>query len=233
MKTGRRKLLEWQKKILQQAVEAILTGYSQGTRFGIHMDQDGLLAAGVPGLQLTWMDSKIGDWVVTPRTGKPVEVQALWLNALWIAGQFSERWKEPFLRSRESFAARFWNEQGSYLYDVVDVDHQPGKVDELFRPNQILAIGGLPIPLIGGERAKRIVEAVTQRLWTPLGLRSLAPEEPDIRCGMKAACESATAFTTKEPSGPGLSVRLSRPGCAFMARAMTLSTKPERASSCR
>jgi predicted glycogen debranching enzyme len=167
-----------QKKRLQQAVEAILTGYSQGTRYAIHMDQDGLLAAGVPGVQLTWMDSKIGEWVVTPRIGKPVEVQALWLNALWMASQFSERWKEPFVRGRESFCARFWNEQGGYLYDVVDVDHESGKVDALFRPNQILAIGGLPIPLIEGERAKRVVEAVTQRLWTPLGLRSLAPQEP-------------------------------------------------------
>lgn len=178
IKTGRRKLLEWQQKALQQAVEAILDGYSQGTRYGIHMDQDGLLSAGVPGVQLTWMDSKIGDWVVTPRIGKPVEVQALWLNALWIASQFSERWKEPFARGRESFCARFWNEQGGYLYDVVDVDHEPGKVDALFRPNQILAIGGLPISLIAGERAKRVVEAVTQLLWTPLGLRSLASEEP-------------------------------------------------------
>ena len=177
MKTGGRKLFEWQKKALRQAVEAILTGYSQGARFGIHMDQDYLLAAGVPGVQLTWMDSKIGDWVVTPRTGKPVEVQALWLNALWVASQFSERWKALFARGQENFGARFWNEQSGSLYDVVDVDHQPGKVDAVFRPNQILAIGGLPISLIEGERAKRVVEAVTQRLWTPLGLRSLAPEE--------------------------------------------------------
>ena len=118
LRSDERPRSEWssqrQKKTLQQAVEAILTGYSQGTRFGIHMDQDGLLAAGVPGVQLTWMDSKIGDWVVTPRIGKPVEVQALWLNALWIASQFSERWKEPFARGRESFGARFWNEQGGY-----------------------------------------------------------------------------------------------------------------------
>lgn len=178
MKERQGMVLQPQKKTLQQAVEAILTGYSQGTRYGIHMDQDGLLAAGVPGVQLTWMDSKIGDWVVTPRTGKPVEVQALWLNALWIASQFSERWKEPFARGQESFGARFWNEQSGSLYDVVDVDHQPGKVDASFRPNQIFAIGGLPISLIAGERAKRVVETVTQRLWTPLGLRSLAPEEP-------------------------------------------------------
>jgi predicted glycogen debranching enzyme len=177
-KTSGRKLFEWQKKALQQAVEAILTGYCQGTRYGIHMDHDGLLSAGVPGVQLTWMGSKIGDWVVTPRIGKPVEVQALWLNALWIASQFSERWKEHFARGRGSFAARFWNEQGGYLYDVVDINHQPGKVDASLRPNQILAIGGLPISLVESEHAKRIVEAVTQRLWTPLGLRSLAPDEP-------------------------------------------------------
>lgn len=176
--TGAGKVTESQRKALHQAVEAILTGYSQGTRYGIHMDQDGLLAAGVPGVQLTWMDSKIGDWVVTPRIGKPVEVQALWLNALWIASQFSERWKERFARGRESFGARFWNEQSGSLYDVIDVDHQPGNVDASFRPNQILAIGGLPISLITGERAKRVVEAVTQRLWTPIGLRSLAPGEP-------------------------------------------------------
>jgi glycogen debranching enzyme len=129
-------------------------------------------------MQLTWMDAKITDWVVTPRIGKPVEIEALWLNALWIASQFSARWKEPLARGRETFAARFWNEQGGYLYDVVDVNHEPAKVDALFRPNQILAIGGLPIPLIVGARAKRVLEAVARRLWTPLGLRSLAPEEP-------------------------------------------------------
>ena len=86
--------------------------------------------------------------------------------------------KRLFAHGQESFRARFWNEPSGCLYDVVDVDHQPGKVDNLFRPNQILAIGGLPIPLIAGERAKRVVDAVTQKLWTPLGLRSLAPEEP-------------------------------------------------------
>jgi predicted glycogen debranching enzyme len=175
--TGRA-LLQSQKKALQQAVKAILSGYSQGTRYGIRMDYDGLLAAGVPGVQLTWMDAKVGDWVVTPRIGKPVEVQALWLNALWIGSQFSERWKEPFLRGSESFRARFWHEQGSYLYDVVDIDHQPGKLDSTFRPNQIFAVGGLPIALLDGDRARRIVDGVQRRLWTPLGLRSLAPEEP-------------------------------------------------------
>jgi predicted glycogen debranching enzyme len=171
------KVSEWQKKSLQKAVDAILTGYSQGTRFGIRMDEDGLLAAGVRGVQLTWMDAKVGDWVVTPRIGKPVEIQALWLNALWIASQFNDRWKEPLARGLESFRRRFWHAAGGYLYDVVDADHQPGKLDASFRPNQIFAVGGLPLGLLDGERAKQIVDAVERRLWTPLGLRSLAPDD--------------------------------------------------------
>jgi predicted glycogen debranching enzyme len=163
---------------LQKAIEAILTGYSNGTRYGIRMDHDGLLAAGVPGAQLTWMDAKIGDWVVTPRIGKPVEVQALWLNALWIASQFNQAWQEPLARGRKTFGERFWDAQGGYLYDVVDVDHQAGKLDSTFRPNQIFAVGGLPLALLEGDQARAIVDAVERRLWTPLGLRSLAPGQP-------------------------------------------------------
>jgi predicted glycogen debranching enzyme len=169
---------QWQRKALQKAVDAILTGYSQGTRYGIRMDEDGLLAAGVPGVQLTWMDAKVDDWVVTPRIGKPVEVQALWLNALWTGSHFNAAWKEPLARGLESFRRRFWQAQEGYLYDVVDADHIAEKVDNAFRPNQIFAIGGLPRALIGGEQAKQIVDAVERRLWTPLGLRSLAPDEP-------------------------------------------------------
>ena len=164
---------------LQSAIERILDGYSSGTRFGIRADRDGLLAAGVPGVQLTWMDARVGDRVITPRIGKPVEVQALWINALWIAGHFCERWKEAFARAFESFETRFWNETGSALHDVVDVDHTPGRVSDEFRPNQILAIGGLPLALLSGERAKRLVQSVEDRLWTPIGLRSLAPDHPD------------------------------------------------------
>ncbi len=167
-----------QKKSLQKAVAAILSGYLRGTRYGIHMDKDGLLAAGVPGVQLTWMDAKVGDRVVTPRIGKPVEVQALWLNALWIGSQFNDAWKEPLARGLDSFRRRFWNAQRACLYDVIDADHQSGKLDGSFRPNQILAVGGLPLQVVDGGQARQIVDAVEQRLWTPLGLRSLAPEEP-------------------------------------------------------
>ncbi len=166
------------KRVLQDAVEAILEGYSTGTRFGIRMDHDGLLAAGEPGVQLTWMDAKVGDWVVTPRIGKPVEIQALWLNALKIAGNFSPGWEKHFEHGLKSFRDKFWNETGGYLFDVVDADHERGKNDAAFRPNQILAVGGLPYSLIEGEQAMGVVSLVEARLWTPLGLRSLDASEP-------------------------------------------------------
>ena len=162
---------------LQNAIDAILTGYALGTRFGIKLDNDGLLACGQPGVQLTWMDAKVGDWVVTPRIGKPVEVQALWLNALWIGSQFSPKWKELFDNGKASFEQRFWNEASSGLFDVIDCDHNPGGSDPSLRPNQIFAVGGLPLQLIDGERASRLLETVETNLLTPVGLRSLAPKE--------------------------------------------------------
>jgi predicted glycogen debranching enzyme len=163
--------------VLQQAVGAILTSYAGGTRYGIRADADGLLACGQPGLQLTWMDARVGDRVVTPRVGKPVEVQALWLNALdagatwfpWCAGMLA--------RGLASFEARFWN-AGGYLSDVVDVDHVAGAIDDTLRPNQILALGGLPLALVEGPRAARVLQTIEERLLTPLGLRSLSPDHP-------------------------------------------------------
>ena len=165
------------RKALETAILKIVEGYSAGTRFGIRMDNDGLLAAGVPGVQLTWMDARVGDRVITPRIGKPVEIQALWLNALNVAGTLDPRWREPFERGMRSFPERFWNDERGHLADVVDVDHVSGTRDDTCRPNQILAVGGLPIALLAGERARRVVECVEQRLLTPLGLRSLAPDE--------------------------------------------------------
>ena len=163
---------------LQDALAAILSGYSSGTRFGIRADSDGLLAAGESGVQLTWMDAKVGDWVVTPRIGKPVEVQALWINALRIAGQFTDEFSGLERRATESFGGRFWNEESGFLHDVVDADHVAGTADPTFRPNQIFAVGGLPFPLVEGERARRVVDAVEAHLATPLGLRTLAPGDP-------------------------------------------------------
>ncbi|MEO5696484.1 MAG: amylo-alpha-1,6-glucosidase [Burkholderiaceae bacterium] len=162
---------------LRDAVDAILAGCSKGTRFGIRADTDGLLACGQVGVQLTWMDAKVGDWVVTPRIGKPVEVQALWLNALDFASGWQPRWRDHFVAGRAAFEARFWNEERGCLFDVVDADHEPGRNDPALRPNQIFAVGGLPLALLKGPRARQIVDVVEQHLWTPAGLRSLAPGE--------------------------------------------------------
>ncbi len=162
------------KRAFQDAILAILDGYSKGTRFGIRMDDDGLLFAGERGVQLTWMDAKVGEWVVTPRAGKPVEVQALWLNALKIASSFAPRWGKVFERGLKSFRDKFWNKKAGCLYDVIDANHRAGDVDAAFRPNQIFAVGGLPFSLLDGVRAERIVSLVEEKLWTPLGLRSLA-----------------------------------------------------------
>ena len=167
-----------QRRALESAIRQIVNGYARGTRFGIRMDEDGLLSAGVPGVQLTWMDARVGDRVITPRIGKPVEIQALWLNALSAVSRLEASWCDVFERGRTAFLERFWNEDLGYLADVVDVDHSPGTRDDSFRPNQILAVGGLPIALVEGPRAQRIVDAVEQQLVTPVGLRSLAPGEP-------------------------------------------------------
>ena len=165
-------------RVLRDAVEAILSGYAAGTRYGIRADADGLLACGEAGVQLTWMDAKVGNWVVTPRIGKPVEVQALWLNALAFAGKSEVRWQALFERGLAAFREKFWNTQRGCLFDVVDANHQAGTNDPALRPNQIFAVGGLPLQLLDQERARAVVTAVQQHLWTPAGLRSLAPGEP-------------------------------------------------------
>jgi predicted glycogen debranching enzyme len=164
---------------LQRAVDAILDGYARGTRFNIAADEDGLLHAGVPGVQLTWMDAKVGDWVVTPRVGKPVEVQALWINALRIATAWGACWRDLETRASASFVARFVNPSTGALYDIVDADHVPGRVDAKIRPNQIFAVGGLPHAVLDGAPARAVVEQVEAHLLTPLGLRTLSPTDAD------------------------------------------------------
>ena len=157
---------------LAQAVDAILDGYTQGTRYGIRMDDDGLLACGEPGVQLTWMDARVNGRVITPRIGKPVEIQALWINALQLADRKAEA-----DRARASFHARFANAGGG-LYDVVDADHVQGRLDASVRPNQLFAVGGLPFASLEGNDARAVVQAVEASLLTPAGLRSLAPSDP-------------------------------------------------------
>jgi predicted glycogen debranching enzyme len=167
---------------LQEASESILTGYTKGTRFNIQASaDDGLLSAGVPGVQLTWMDAKVGDWVVTPRIGKPVEVQALWINALRIAATWNPRWQPAAERALQAFHERFVDPSTQALFDNVDVDHVKGAIDRAIRPNQIFAVGGLPFPLLEGAPARAVLDQVEAQLLTPLGLRTLAPSDPAYR----------------------------------------------------
>ncbi|MBS1854178.1 MAG: glycogen debranching enzyme family protein [Acidobacteria bacterium] len=160
--------------------------HERGTRYGIRVDGDGLLACGEPGVQLTWMDAKAGDWVVTPRHGKPVEIQALWYNALSImedfarrAGDdaFAERARDLASRAREAFRDQFWNAAAGCLYDVVGGGAAP---DASLRPNQIFA-ASLPYSMLDAEQARAVVAAVERELLTPMGLRTLAPGDPKYR----------------------------------------------------
>src|SRR4029453_8643881 len=144
------------RRTLHAAIDAIVSGYARGTRFGIRADGTGLLSAGEKGVQLTWLDAKVGDGVVPPGLGKPEEVQAVWINALRIAGRGSARWAALASPAQATFAERFWNEERGFLYDVVDVDHRVGVNDASLRPNQIFAVGGLPYQILEGELARRV-----------------------------------------------------------------------------
>lgn len=171
---------------LQHAMLEIVGGYARGTRYGIAADADGLLKAGAPSVQLSWMDAKVGDWVVTPRRGKAVEAQALWITALSYASRIDAAFSELYERAQHSFGERFWNEKRGMLFDVVDVEHVPGTADASCRPNQIFAAGGLPGTLLSPERARAVVDAVERELYTPLGLRTLDRHDPQYRakyCG--------------------------------------------------
>jgi predicted glycogen debranching enzyme len=166
----------------------IMQHHIEGTRFGIGVDpQDGLLRQGQDGFQLTWMDAKVGDWVVTPRRGKAVEINALWYNALRLVAGWCEEWNayEQCRRfsaladqAKESFNRRFWYDEGGYLYDVIDGEEQ--KCDTSFRPNQLFAIS-LKHPVLEKRYWEPVVSRVKERLLTPVGLRSLAPGSKDYR----------------------------------------------------
>jgi predicted glycogen debranching enzyme len=162
-----------ERAVLENAACAILEGYAGGTRFGIRADSDGLLACGVNGLQLTWMDAKVGERVMTPRIGKPVEIQALWIRALGFGARFEKRFRALGEKAQQAFEGRFWNEGAGYLNDVVDCEHVRGTADASLRPNQVLALGGLGPSLVSPERTRRALEVIERELWTPLGLRTL------------------------------------------------------------
>jgi predicted glycogen debranching enzyme len=160
----------------------IVAWHDRGTRHGIRTDQDGLLRAGAPGVQLTWMDAKVGDHVITPREGKAVEINALWYNAIAILADLTKRGgdakraralsaRAKAIRSR--FQEVFWNETLGCLDDVVDGDRRDSSV----RPNQLLALS-LPFALLPKDKARRVLAVVDEKLLTPVGLRSLAPDDP-------------------------------------------------------
>jgi glycogen debranching enzyme len=168
------------------AVKQILDGYRRGTRYGIKMGEDGLIAGGMPGTQLTWMDAKVGDWVVTPRHGKPVEIQALWVRSLEVGEALARKFGEANYADRchndrsnaiASFHKRFWYEDGGYLYDVID---GPEGNDASVRPNQLYAIS-LVDELVPHDRALKILRLVQEQLLTPVGLRTLSPHDSRYR----------------------------------------------------
>jgi predicted glycogen debranching enzyme len=173
------------RKRLKDTVAPILDGYKNGTRHGIRMLQDGLVTQGEPGVQLTWMDAKVGDWVVTPRHGHAVEIEALWYNALLIGAELAREageteraaeWTALAGRVRESFLRTFWSESLGYLADVV----AGGTKDLSLRPNQLYAIG-LAHALLPRDKALRVLDVVKRHLLTPVGLRTLAPSDPQYQ----------------------------------------------------
>jgi predicted glycogen debranching enzyme len=163
----------------------IIQWHVQGTTYGISMDpNDHLLRAGVPGSQLTWMDARVGNQTITPRCGKPVEINALWYCALacmekWAVHLSVDALEYGQLRSqvRRSFSSRFWYEDGGYLYDIVDVDGVQGRNDASLRPNQLFA-ASLSNHLLTQAQTRRMLQQITDHLLTPMGLRTLSPQDP-------------------------------------------------------
>ena len=172
--------------LLYPTLKSIIDAHVRGTRFGIHVDhRDGLLSQGAQGYQLTWMDAKVDDWVVTPRRGKAVEINALWFNALKLMEQWASDhgddpacYRDRAARAEQSFNERFWYADGGYLFDVVDAEG--GGNDPKCRPNQVFAIS-LPHPILARDRWAPVMQIVRDRLLTPVGLRSLAPGDPEFK----------------------------------------------------
>lgn len=178
--------IAWVKRVFYPAAKTIIDWHLRGTLYNIHADpDDGLLYAATDGVQLTWMDARVGDWVVTPRGGKPVEVCALWYNALRMAElwateftdiEFAHQMAELANKVERSFVEKFWNAELSCLYDVLGPDGPNAKI----RPNQLFAVS-LAFNLLSREQAQGVVSIVKDKLLTPVGLRTLAPDDPDYK----------------------------------------------------
>lgn len=186
--TGKEGDYKFVEERIYPALEEIIRYYKNGTLFGIHMDVDGLIAGGSGLDQLTWMDVRVGDWVVTPRHGKPVEISALWYNALCVMEMLAEKfgkdtreYKELQSKVKDSFIKKFWNEEKQCLYDCIELAEDGTETyDERIRPNQIWAVS-LPFTMLDQEKNKKIVQTVYKHLYTPYGIRSLSPEDPEYK----------------------------------------------------
>lgn len=165
------------RKLIEEAVNAIIEGYIKGTRYQIGCDDDGLIYAGEETFALTWMDARYKKVAITPRIGKPVEIQALWLNALALTSKWNPDLEPLFKRGLESFRREFIKEDSGYLYDVIDVNGS-GEKDPSFRPNQLFAAGGLPFSLLPLEFGAKLLKLVDEQLLTSYGLRTLSIQDP-------------------------------------------------------
>jgi predicted glycogen debranching enzyme len=222
-------------KEILPVLKDIISWHFKGTRYNIHVDTDGLLYAGEPGQQLTWMDARIGNWVVTPRMGKPVEIEALWYNALKIfelllvmngEPAFAENIFDKAEHTKKSFEEKFWHAEGSYLLDTID---ENGRPDATLRPNQVFALS-LPFHLIEGEKAKSVMNILYSKLYTPVGLRSLSPDDsrykPHYGGGVlerDSAYHQGTVWSWL--LGPFIEAGLKNIGDSFRAEAIGMITR--------
>ncbi len=193
---------------LYEVLKGILRWHVRGTRYHIHVDDDGLLFSGEPGMQLTWMDAKVGDHVITPRHGKPVEIQALWYNALRVMEHLAERFEDANAKqgygaiaekARASFNELFWNEQAGCLYDVIKGEIRDGSI----RPNQVIAIS-LTNTMLSKERAANVLRVIERELLTPRGLRTLSPTDPNYIGRYEGGPESRDAAYHQGTAWPWL-----------------------------
>jgi predicted glycogen debranching enzyme len=229
---------------LLPTLQEIVDFHIRGTHFGIRVDSDdGLLIQGAEGYQLTWMDAKVGDWVVTPRRGKAVEINALWYNALRLLQHWTDETRDSERaaqlcacadRTRESFNRRFWNPDANCLFDVIDGEQGS---DPAIRPNQVLAIS-LDHPVLDRERWVPVIDQVTERLLTPFGLRTLAPGHADYKAtytgdlrARDAAYHQGTVWAWL--IGPYIDARLRvDPGAAPQLHELLLSFGPHVSEAC-
>ncbi|MHA2081032.1 MAG: amylo-alpha-1,6-glucosidase, partial [Candidatus Thorarchaeota archaeon] len=198
--------VEFLRGIIWDTMESIIAAYRIGTKFNIHEDHDGLIISGIDGVEVSWMNERIGEWTATPRIGKCVEVNALWFNVLMAMGDMSElvgrdpyEFKAVASWIKEAFQQTFWDEELGYLYDVVTDDVN----DDSIRPNQIFALS-LPYPILDDIQANSVLKTVTKELLTPFGLRTLSPSDKRYARAYTGGPKSRAAATHQGTVHPWL-----------------------------